>query len=91
MMKREERKLYFYFMWAPHDLSYMEKKLSHVAATWTDERSNMIDRPLVVFFKHFGYFECKYDSIVSIGCPMLLGGYLEGRLGPLPLSYVTKI
>ena len=37
----------------------------------------MIDRPLGVFFKHFGYFECNYESVVSSGCPVLLGGYLE--------------
>ena len=35
-------------------------------------------------FKHFGYFECKYEPIGSSGCPVLLGGYLEGRLDPLP-------
>ena len=33
-----------------------------------------------VFFNHFGYFECKYESVISLGCPVLLGGYLEGRL-----------
>ena len=44
-----------------------------------------------VFVEHFGYFYCKYESVVSLGCPMLLGSYLEGKLGPLPLSYVTKI
>ena len=54
-------------------------------------RSNVIDRPLGVFFKHFGYFEYKYEPVVSSGCPILLGGYFEGRLGPLPLSYVAKI
>ena len=36
-----------------------------------------------VFFKHFGYFECKYEPIVNSGCPVLLDGYLKGRLGPL--------
>ena len=50
----------------------------------------MIDHPLEVFFEHFGYFESKYEFVVSSGCPMLVGDYLEGRLGPLPLSYVAK-
>ena len=44
-----------------------------------------------VFFEHFGYFEYKYEPVISSGCPMLLGGYLEGRLDPLPLSYVAKV
>ena len=47
-----------------------------------------------VFFKHFDHFKCKYEPVVSSGCSLLLGGYLEGRLGPLPphdISYVAKI
>ena len=44
------------------------------------------DRPSTwVFFKHFGYFKCKYELIVSSGCLVLLDGYLEGRLSPLIL------
>ena len=46
----------------------------------------MIDRLLKVFFNHFGYFEYKYGLVVSSGCPVLLRGYLEGRLGPLPMN-----
>ena len=77
-------------MWAPHDKSYMEKfnpRDSHmerltVKRDWPSTQ---------IFFKHFGYFEYKYESVVSSGYPMLLGGYLEGKLGPLPLSYLAKI
>ena len=47
-------------------------------------RSNVIDRPLGYFLKQFDHFECKYESVVSSGCPVLLGGYLKGRLDTLP-------
>ena len=78
-------------MWALHDKSYMEKcnpRGGHmerltVKRDWSSTR---------VFFKHFVYFDYKYEPVVSSGYAMLLGGYLEGKLGPLlPLSYVTKI
>ena len=61
----------------PLPLILSGKNLTHLAATWVDYWSNMIDRPLWIFFKHFGYFECKYESIVSSGCLVLLGGYLR--------------
>ena len=61
-----------------------DKNLTHVAANMgrlTVKR----DWPSIgVFFKHFYYFECTYEPIISSGCSMLLGVYLEGVLGSLP-------
>ena len=51
----------------------------------------MVDRQLGVFFKHLGYFEYRYGPVVSSECSVLLGGYLEGRLGLLPLDNIFVI
>ena len=74
-------------MWAPLTYPTWQKFNPHGGHMGRlTERSNVSDRPLEVFFKHFGYFECKYGPVVSSGCPMHLGGHLEGRLSPLPFK-----
>ena len=34
---------------------------------------------------HFGYFNGKVVLIVSLGCIVVQGGYLKGKIGSLPL------
>ena len=36
-----------------------------------------------VKFDHFGYFKSQIVPSVSLGCPVVHGGYLEGKIGPL--------
>ena len=33
---------------------------------------------------HFGYFKGKIVPGVSLGCPVVQGGYLNGKIGSLP-------
>ena len=52
--------------------------------------SNVIDRQVRVKFDHFSYFKVKLESVVNLGCPVLHGGYLKGKLESLPL-YQKKV
>ena len=38
---------------------------------------------------HFGYFKGKIVPSVSLGCPVVQGGYLKGKIGPLPKNLIS--
>ena len=48
------------------------------------KRSNVIDRQVRVKLDHFGYFKGKIVPVVSLGCSLVQGGYLKGKIGSLP-------
>ena len=40
---------------------------------------------------HFGYFKGKIVPCVSLGCPVVQGGYLKGKIEPLPNKYSSEL
>ena len=40
---------------------------------------------------HFGYFKGKIVPGVSLGCTVVLGGHLKGKIGSLPFKIKTYL
>ena len=38
---------------------------------------------------NFGYFKGKIVPGVSLGCPVVQGGYLMGKIGSLPITVLS--
>ena len=48
------------------------------------KRSKVIDHQVMVKFDHFDNLKGKLGPVVNLGCPVMYGGYLKGKLGSLP-------
>ena len=48
------------------------------------KQSNVIDYQVRVKLDHFGYLKGKSGSVVNLGCPVVHGDYLKGKLESLP-------